>query len=90
VARPFEFEHAIIKTEGCTACHSPHGGPNSHMLNRARVNTICLLCHFPPQISSNGHSLVQAHDTTAKGQPCTNCHADIHGSDMSAVFLKKK
>ena len=90
MAGPFEYEHAIVKTEGCTACHFPHGGQYPHMLNRARVNTICLLCHFPPQISSAGQSLVQAHDPTASVQLCNDCHADIHGSNVSTVFLKKK
>ena len=90
IAGPFEYEHAIVKTEGCTACHSPHGGPNQHMLNRARVNTICLLCHFPPKISSTGESLIEGHDLTAGLQLCTDCHADIHGSNVNAVFSKKK
>lgn len=90
VAGPFEHEHAILKTEGCSACHVPHGGSNSHMLNRANVNTICLLCHFPPPISSREESLVQAHDLTAKRQTCIDCHVEIHGSNESAVFSKKK
>lgn len=90
MAGPFEYEHAIVKAEGCTACHFPHGGPNAHMLDRARVDTICLLCHFPSRISSTGESLVQGHDPTLRGQFCTDCHADIHGSNVSTVFLKKK
>lgn len=87
---PFKYEHDIVKTEGCIACHSPHGSPNSYMLNRTRVNTICLLCHFPAQVSSRGESLFQAHDPTAGVQRCTDCHADIHGSNVSAEFMKKK
>lgn len=90
MAGPFEYEHAIIKTEGCTACHFSHGGSTSHMLNRARVNTICLLCHFPPQVSSTGDSLIEGHDLAASVQLCTDCHADVHGSNVSAAFLKKK
>ena len=46
-AGPFVYEHAVVKTEGCTACHSPHGSPNPRLLNRANVNTICLECHSP-------------------------------------------
>lgn len=90
MAGPFEYEHAIVKTEGCTACHFPHGGPNPSMLARARVDTICLLCHFPPQISSTGQSLAQAHNPKARVQLCIDCHADIHGSNASILFLKKK
>lgn len=89
-AGPFQYEHGIIRTEGCSACHSPHGGPNPKMLNRTRINTICLLCHFPPQISSTGESLVKAHSPADKGQVCTECHTDIHGSNVSALFLKNK
>jgi DmsE family decaheme c-type cytochrome len=90
MAGPYKFEHDIVKAEGCIACHFPHGGPNGHMLNRAMVNTICLLCHFPQQISSTGESLLHAHDTTAKGPLCTDCHAEIHGSNVSSTFLKNK
>ena len=90
VAGPFEYEHAIIKTEGCSACHLSHGGPNSHMLNRATVNTICLLCHFPSPISSTGQSLVHGHEVPTKGQNCIDCHVEIHGSNENPDFLKKK
>ena len=38
-AGPFVYEHEVVKTEGCTACHIPHGGPNPRLLNRANVNT---------------------------------------------------
>ncbi len=44
-AGPFVYEHPVIKTEGCTTCHSPHGSPNARLLNVGNVNTLCLQCH---------------------------------------------
>jgi DmsE family decaheme c-type cytochrome len=90
VAGPFNYEHAIVKTEGCTACHLPHGGPNPHMLTRSRVNTICLLCHLPSRRSSTETAINEAHDPGTTLQACTDCHAEIHGSNESVVFATKK
>jgi DmsE family decaheme c-type cytochrome len=90
IAGPFVYEHAVVKTEGCTACHVPHGGPNPHVLNRAKIDTICLLCHFPSRNSSSGAPVKVAHDLETQLQSCTACHTDIHGSDASAAFLIKK
>lgn len=89
-AGPFLYEHAVVKAEGCIACHFAHGGPNPHMLNRARVDTICLLCHFPSRNSPTGAPVSQAHDLETQLEPCTACHADIHGSDVNVAFLMKK
>ena len=33
---PFVYEHAPVKTEGCVACHTPHGSSNPRLLNTAR------------------------------------------------------
>lgn len=85
-AGPFVYEHAIIKTEGCTACHAPHGGLYPHMLNRAKVDTICQLCHYPSRTSLTGAPVNHAHDMGAQSKPCTACHSEIHGSNVSAVF----
>ena len=89
-AGPFAYEHAAVKAEGCMACHVPHGGPNPEMLNRAKVDTICLLCHLPSRISPTGAPVNQAHDLGTQLQPCTACHADIHGSNVSTYFLTAK
>jgi len=88
-AGPFTHEHAVVKTEGCVACHEPHGGSHPNLLNRAKVDTICLLCHYPSRTSTTGAPVSQAHDLGTQLQPCTACHADIHGSNTSAALLKK-
>ncbi len=88
VAGPFVYEHAVVKTGGCTLCHLPHGGPNAHMLNRANVNTLCLQCHSP---SANFAVLTPSglsHEQAAQTQPCLACHASIHGSNVSRIFSK--
>jgi len=86
-AGPFVYEHAVVKTEGCTSCHFPHGGPNPRLLNRATVNTICLQCHSPSPNFSTGLPIGPAHNQAVQYQACTICHASIHGSNTSAVFF---
>ena len=52
---PFTYEHAPVKTEGCTACHTPHGSSNNRLLRFSAVNQLCLTCHSV------------AHDVGARG-----------------------
>jgi DmsE family decaheme c-type cytochrome len=86
-AGPFVYEHAVVKTEGCTACHFPHGGPNPRLLNRATVNTICLQCHSPSPAFSTGLPIGPTHNQAVQYQSCTICHQSIHGSNTNAVFF---
>jgi DmsE family decaheme c-type cytochrome len=89
---PFVYEHPPVRVEGCEICHYPHGSPNSRLLRRPVVFTMCLECH-------NGAA---GFSRTAQGDPapfqfhnlrsplfqnCTNCHSHIHGSNTSAFFL---
>jgi DmsE family decaheme c-type cytochrome len=86
-AGPFVYEHAPVKTEGCVACHSPHGSPNARLLNRANVNTLCLQCHSP---STNFTAFTPggpAHNQAAQYQACIICHTDIHGSNVHPHFF---
>jgi DmsE family decaheme c-type cytochrome len=85
-AGPFVYEHAAVKTEGCSACHFPHGGPNPRLLNRANVNTLCLQCHTPsPNFTTAG--LPSFHNQSVQYQACTICHTAVHGSNTSAIFF---
>jgi DmsE family decaheme c-type cytochrome len=86
-AGPFAYEHAVVKTEGCSACHFPHGGPNPRLLNRASVNTICLQCHSPSPNFSTAQPQGPAHNQAVQYQACTICHTSIHGSNTSPVFF---
>jgi DmsE family decaheme c-type cytochrome len=85
-AGPFVYEHPVLKTEGCTACHVPHGGQNPHLSRDAKVDTICRECHYPSVNSSTGVSIESAHNPAAQTKSCIACHADIHGSNVSPVF----
>ncbi len=84
VRGPFVYEHAPVKAEGCTSCHSPHGSQNARLLNMPSVNMLCNQCH----------SAVAAGTVHGQGQgssdsiPCTSCHTFIHGSNMSVAFLR--
>lgn len=86
-AGPFVYEHNVVKTEGCIACHSPHGSQNPRLLNRANVNTICLQCHSPSPNFTTGAPLGPAHNQATQYQSCTICHTSIHGSNVSPVFF---
>jgi len=86
-AGPFVYEHAAVKTEGCTACHFPHGGPNPRLLNKANVNTICLQCHSPSTNFTTFTPTGPAHNQATQYQSCLICHTSIHGSNVSAVFF---
>lgn len=80
---PFVFEHAPLKIEGCTACHTPHGSSNPKLLKRAQIRQLCLECHtgISEELSPQAPSL---HNQAAvRYQQCTVCHSAIHGSNSS-------
>lgn len=90
-AGPFVYEHPVIKTEGCTSCHSPHGSQNARLLNVSNVNTLCLQCHSETNMSAFPHAVSPTgpvHSQAAQYVACTNCHTQIHGSNASPQFFK--
>lgn len=86
-AGPWVYEHAVVKIEGCSACHTPHGGPNPRLLNRASVNNICMQCHSASVNFSASAPAGSHHNQAAQAESCLTCHASIHGSNSSALFL---
>ncbi|HZL69118.1 MAG TPA: DmsE family decaheme c-type cytochrome [Candidatus Limnocylindrales bacterium] len=78
---PFVFNHLPVKTEGCTACHVPHGSNNPRLLTRNNVNNLCIECH-------GLSTFLTLHNQSNKYQACTMCHVAIHGSNASDVFFK--
>jgi predicted CXXCH cytochrome family protein len=90
VAGPFRFEHAVVKAEGCTACHSPHGGANPHLLIRADVDAVCQQCHLPSPDPATGAHMKSDDIRPGVPQTCISCHVDIHGSNSSMVFLGRQ
>ena len=84
---PFVFEHQPIKTEGCVACHTPHGSPNPHLIKTSNLNILCLKCHTASSFSG-ASGTPDFHNQAAQYQACTICHAAIHGSNFDRHFLK--
>lgn len=81
---PFTFEHAVVKGEGCLACHTPHGSQNARLLNTPTVNTLCYQCHTTV---AAGTVRGLYHGSTSN-TPCTDCHTMIHGSNLSRSFIR--
>jgi DmsE family decaheme c-type cytochrome len=86
-AGPFAFEHAPVKTEGCVACHSPHGSSNPRLLRRSNINLLCLECHTLT-VDSAAPAIPTFHNQAQKYQACTMCHVAIHGSNSDHFFFK--
>ena len=85
---PFTFEHAPVKTDGCVACHVPHGSPNPRMLKFSAVNHLCLTCHSVDHGVGADEPAGPTHNQNAQYASCTACHIKIHGSRTSPVFFR--
>ncbi len=89
-AGPFVYEHKSVKTEGCVACHTPHGSSNARLLKRAQVNLLCLECHAfsADPTGPNAPPTPSFHNQAQKYQACTLCHTAIHGSNTDRFMFK--
>jgi len=85
---PFTYEHAPLKTEGCVACHTPHGSSNPRLLKFSVVNQLCLTCHSVDHGVGADEPAGPTHNQNAQYSSCTNCHVKIHGSRTSPVFFR--
>src|SRR5690242_12432637 len=97
---PYVFEHSPVKTEGCSACHTPHGSANARLLKVNQVNLLCLQCHGPiattgstsaaRTLQANSHAFPAPtlHNESAKYNACTMCHSAIHGSNANATLFR--
>jgi DmsE family decaheme c-type cytochrome len=89
---PFVYEHPPVRVEGCESCHFPHGSPNSRLLRRPVVFTMCLECHNGAPGGRTGGGVpspTSFHDLrSSRFHNCTNCHGHIHGSNVDFFFLK--
>ncbi len=81
---PFTFEHEALR-EGCTVCHTVHGGVNAKMLTERNAN-LCLKCHF--QQVKSGAIFIGGKDHTLSLQQGTcwsaGCHEAVHGSRVNS------
>jgi DmsE family decaheme c-type cytochrome len=85
---PFTYEHAPVKTEGCVACHTPHGSSNPRLLRYSAVNQLCLTCHSIDHGVGAQEPAGPTHNQNAQYSNCTACHVKIHGSRTSPVFFR--
>ena len=76
---PYVFEHADLM-EQCTICHNPHGSQNDRLLVE-RLPFLCKQCHIPHELSSTDDATLARFGTN-----CTNCHSQIHGTDLQDPF----
>ena len=86
---PFAYPHPPV-TENCAICHEPHGTVAANLLRQPPV-FLCLRCHTGHfKTSSHPASLHPANINTntsirqALYTNCTQCHAQIHGTDVPA------
>lgn len=86
-AGPFSFEHEPVRTEGCMACHQPHGSTNPRLLKRSQINLLCLECHTLT-VDSSAPAIPSFHNQAQKYQACTMCHVTVHGSNFDRFFFK--
>jgi predicted CXXCH cytochrome family protein len=85
---PFAFEHAPVKSEGCATCHNPHGSSNPRLLQTSNVAQLCLSCHSVAHGIGAIEPAGPAHNLAVQYRDCTACHAKIHGSHTSPVFMR--
>ena len=85
---PFVYEHAPVKTDGCVACHTPHGSSNPRLLSTSKVAQLCLTCHSSAHGVGADEPAGPQHNLNAQYANCTNCHVKIHGSQTSPVFFR--
>ncbi len=79
---PFAFEHADLMDD-CRNCHTPHGSVNNNLLIQ-REPFLCLQCHPTHPISNT----TTAEQKRAFYTRCTDCHSQIHGSDLPSTSGK--
>ena len=95
LAGPFTYEHAPMRTDGCTACHQPHGSANPRLLTRAQVRFVCMECHSnipgpaPAANGTMGTAGPAFHDLRdPRFRNCTVCHQKVHGSYVDRGLLR--
>ncbi len=83
---PFIWEHPPVRDD-CLNCHKPHGSNHEKLLVR-QMPFLCQQCHsqlddfgvliHPSALVARGNL---GRDERLLNRSCTNCHAQIHGSN---------
>jgi DmsE family decaheme c-type cytochrome len=79
---PFLWEHAPV-SENCLSCHDPHGSTKRAML-KLNQPRLCQQCHVATRHPSNPQS---PDNRFVVSGGCTNCHAQVHGTNHPAGFV---
>ena len=82
---PVLWEHSPVK-ENCLNCHNPHGSnyPNLLVTQRTRL---CQECH-----EAGRHQSLAGQNISflVLNRSCSNCHAQVHGSNHPAGLKLKR
>jgi predicted CXXCH cytochrome family protein len=79
---PFTFEHPPV-TEDCTICHNPHGSVQNNLLAQSQP-FLCMKCHAAPH--SRSSTMADPGTFPNYYNECTDCHAQVHGSDEHSAL----
>lgn len=90
---PFAYEHPPV-TEDCGICHNPHGTVANNLLHQP-TTFLCLRCHTGHRKGPDFHDAAHMQDVgmaapsqqAAYYSDCTQCHSQIHGSDLPSPHL---
>jgi DmsE family decaheme c-type cytochrome len=84
---PFVYQHAPVE-EDCSICHNPHGTVANNLLHQP-TTFLCLRCHSGHRAAPSEHFGMGTSDIDAFDwqrpvlyTDCTQCHQQIHGSDL--------
>jgi DmsE family decaheme c-type cytochrome len=85
---PFLWEHPPVR-EDCAVCHDPHGSNHVKLL-RAKLPFLCQRCHSGTRHPGTLYDQTQILSSRIFNRACTNCHANIHGSNHPSgrAFLR--
>jgi DmsE family decaheme c-type cytochrome len=79
---PFAWEHPPV-SENCAICHNPHGTVADNLL-RQPTTFLCLRCHAGHRGMRRNIDDVQLY-RPAFYTNCTQCHSQVHGSNLPAA-----
>ncbi len=96
---PYIFEHPPVE-EDCLICHNPHGSVANNLLQQNEP-FICLQCHethfHTARVGKEGPHVIASGSATnalgtnsfiaAFGTKCSQCHVQIHGSDLPSQAI---
>ncbi len=84
---PYLWQHPPV-VESCANCHDPHGTNHEYMLKISKPR-LCQQCHIDSNAQHSTKPFGRNTDSLkfVLGRSCTDCHANIHGSNHPAGFL---